>query len=200
MSVVGDRDESTRARLVRVAGALLEDEGRAAVTLRELGRRAGLSRSAPYRHFQGKEGLLAAVAADGLRSLHDELVSAKSSVSGSDPVAQLEAMGLAYLRFARLNPERYPLIFSRDVGDVDDLDLAEAVGAASELFVSTVAAGIEQGFLPAADPRQLAAAVLATAHGAADLAGAGHLQPDKWGTDPEGAVSLLLRALDRRGG
>jgi AcrR family transcriptional regulator len=50
-----------------VAGALLEDEGRGAVTLRELGRRAGLSRSAPYRHFDGKEDLLAAVAAEGLR-------------------------------------------------------------------------------------------------------------------------------------
>jgi AcrR family transcriptional regulator len=196
MAAVRDGDEGTRARLVRVAGALLEDEGRAAVTLRELGRRAGLSRSAPYRHFQGKEGLLAAVAADGLRSLHADLVSAKASAS--DPVGQLEAMGLAYVRFARRHPERYALIFSRWVGDIEDRDLTEAVDAASELFVGTVAEGVERGLLPVSDPRRLAAAVLAAAHGAADLAGAGHLEPAKWDTDAEGALGLLLRALDRR--
>jgi AcrR family transcriptional regulator len=195
---VATTDESTRARLVRVAGALLEDEGRAAVTLRELGRRAGLSRSAPYRHFDGKEGLLAAVAADGLRALHEQLLAAKESAPPDDPVAQLQAMGAAYIRFARANRERYPLIFSQDIRGVADADLAEAVDAASELFVRTVAAGIDQGSLPPADPRQLAGAVLAAAHGAAHLAGAGHLEQEKWGTDAEGAVGLLLRVLDRR--
>jgi AcrR family transcriptional regulator len=191
-------DDSTRARLVRAAVALLEQEGRAAVTLRELGRRAGLSRSAPYRHFGSKEGLLAAVAADGLWSLHDELLTAKASAPESDPMAQLEAMALAHVRFARENRQRYPLIFSRDIRGADDPDLERAADAASELFVGTVAAGIERGLLPAADPRRLAAAVLATAHGAAELSVAGHLEPDKWGTDADGAVGLLLRALDRR--
>lgn len=198
MTVASDGGEGTRARLVRVAAALLEDEGRAAVTLRELGRRAGLSRSAPYRHFEGKEGLLAAVAADGLRSLHRELASAKASAPDADPVAQLEAMGRAHVRFARLHPERYGLIFSGDFGGVDDADLADAVAEASELFVGTVAAGVARGLLPAGDPRQLAAAVLAAAHGAAALAAVGHLEPDKWGTDAEGAVGLLWRAMDRR--
>jgi AcrR family transcriptional regulator len=188
--------ESTRARLVRVAGDLLDQEGRGAVTLRELGRRAGLSRSAPYRHFEDKEGLLTAVAADALRALHADLVEAKASAS--DPLAQLEAMGRAYLRFAQRNPERYPLIFSR--GLRDDAELTEAVTAASELFVGTVAAAIEDGTLPAADPRELAATVLATAHGAADLAGAGHLEKDKWGTDAEGALALLIRAVGRTSG
>jgi AcrR family transcriptional regulator len=185
--------EGTRARLVREAGALLEDEGRAAVTLRELGRRAGLSRSAAYRHFEGKEGLLTAVAAQGLRVLGEQLVAARDAAP--DPASQLEAMGVSYLRFARENPELYALIFSRDIGGAGEAELSEAVAGASELFVATVAAGIEQGRLPAGDPSQLAAALLAATHGAADLAGAGHLEREKWGTDAEGAVRVLLRAL-----
>jgi len=92
---------------------------------------------------------------------HAELVEAKASAS--HPLAQLDAMGCAYLRFARHNPERYPLIFSRGLGD--DAELTDAVTAASELFVGAVAAAIEPGTLPADDPRELAATVLATAHG-----------------------------------
>jgi AcrR family transcriptional regulator len=187
--------EGTRARLVHEAGALLETDGRASVTLRELGRRAGLSRSAPYRHFDGKEGLLTAVAAQGLRSLGEQLAAARDSAP--DPVAQLEAMGVAYLRFARANPELYALIFSRDIGGgAGEAELSEAVAGASELFVATVAAGIEHGGLPAGDPSQLAAALLAAIHGAADLAGAGHLEREKWGTDAEGAIRVLLGALE----
>jgi AcrR family transcriptional regulator len=58
---------STRDRLVEAAAGLLDEGGVPAVTLREVGRRAGVSHNAPYKHFAGKEELLAAVAAAQLR-------------------------------------------------------------------------------------------------------------------------------------
>ena len=58
---------STRARLIEAAAALLEEGGPGAVTLREVGRRVGVSHNAPYKHFADKEDLLAAVAAAELR-------------------------------------------------------------------------------------------------------------------------------------
>ena len=42
---------------------LLDEGGVDHVTLREVGRRAGVSHNAPYKHFESKEALLAAIAA-----------------------------------------------------------------------------------------------------------------------------------------
>ena len=53
----------TRDTLVAVAAQLLDEGGPEAVTLREVGHRAGVSHNAPYKHFADKEALLAAVAA-----------------------------------------------------------------------------------------------------------------------------------------
>ena len=53
----------TRDALVAAAAQLLDEGGPEAVTLREVGHRAGVSHNAPYKHFADKEALLAAVAA-----------------------------------------------------------------------------------------------------------------------------------------
>ncbi|HEX6345255.1 TetR/AcrR family transcriptional regulator [Umezawaea sp.] len=55
---------TTRRALLDAAGALLDKGGTDAVTLREVGADAGVSRSAPYRHFADKESLLVAVATE----------------------------------------------------------------------------------------------------------------------------------------
>jgi AcrR family transcriptional regulator len=52
----------TRERLIEAAAELRDRGGPAAVTLREVGRIAGVSRSAPYRHFSDKGALLAVIA------------------------------------------------------------------------------------------------------------------------------------------
>ncbi|MDF3335868.1 helix-turn-helix domain containing protein [Mycolicibacterium septicum] len=54
-----------RRALLDDAAELLGAGGPAAVTLREVGAREGVSRGAPYRHFADKESLVAAVAAEG---------------------------------------------------------------------------------------------------------------------------------------
>ena len=56
--------------LVRSGMEILSEQGIDALTLRETARRAGVSHSAPYRHFRNKEGLLAAIAAEGFRIAH----------------------------------------------------------------------------------------------------------------------------------
>src|ERR1700677_3914321 len=71
---------STRDALVDAAVQLLDEGGPEAVTLREVGHRAGVSHNAPYKHFTGKEALLAAVAARELRRRPSPI-----SLSGSTP-------------------------------------------------------------------------------------------------------------------
>ena len=89
------------AVLLRAAGKILEKEGVEALGLRELARRAGVSHSAPYRHFAEREALLAALAAEGFAMLD----AAQRAAGG------LRAMGEAYVAFALEHPQRFRLMF-----------------------------------------------------------------------------------------
>src|SRR5690349_3579164 len=89
-----------RPALLKAAGRVLEKEGPAALSLRELARRAGVSHNAPYRHFADREALLAALAADGFRMLGEVL-----------GVASSRHRGEAYVRFALEHPQLFRLMF-----------------------------------------------------------------------------------------
>ena len=68
-----DSAAATRRALLDSAAELLDGGGPGAVTLREVGARAGVSRGAPYRHFADKESLLTAVAAEGWQRVGDHM-------------------------------------------------------------------------------------------------------------------------------
>ena len=65
-----------RRALLDEALATIGAEGVDGLTLREIGARLGVSRTALYRHFADKRALLAAVATEGFRTLRQQLVSA----------------------------------------------------------------------------------------------------------------------------
>jgi len=180
--------DSTRQRLIEAATRLLDEGGPAAVTLREVGRLAGVSHNAPYKHFAGKQDLLAAVAAR-------ELSRDGAGRDGAAPGAgALRPMMHAYVRWAVRHPARFKLTFGSWSGDLPEL--ARAATAARAGLVDAVAAGQAAGNLPEGDPERVAALVLAVAHGAADLAISGHLSRDGKGhASAEDLVDDLLRYL-----
>ncbi|MBR7837056.1 helix-turn-helix transcriptional regulator, partial [Actinospica durhamensis] len=66
-----------RAACLQAARDLLEEEdGSAGLSLRAVARRAGVSATAPYRHFADREALVSAVAAQGYRELAGFLAAA----------------------------------------------------------------------------------------------------------------------------
>ena len=79
------------------------------LTLREIGARVGVSRTALYRHFADKRALLSAVATEGFRTLRLQLAAAWDE-SGRGR-AGFETMGGAYVRFAVANPSHYRVMF-----------------------------------------------------------------------------------------
>src|SRR5918997_6603655 len=91
-----------RRALLDEALATIRDEGVEGLTLREIGARLGVSRTALYRHFADKRALLNAVATEGFRMLRQQLVAAWEE-GGRGPSAS-QAMGVAYVRFAVENP------------------------------------------------------------------------------------------------
>ena len=143
-----------RRGLLDEALATIRAHGIDGLTLREIGARLGVSRTALYRHFADKRALLAAVATEGFRMLREQLVTAWEQ-GGRSPAA-FEAMGVAYVRFAAANPAHYRVMFG---GFVDpnacDPELAtEAAGAFQALVDALVAlqrAAIVRGDDSAAD-------------------------------------------------
>src|SRR5437867_11394050 len=78
-----------REALVEAATALLDAEGPLGVTLRGAARRAGVSQTAPYRHFRDKGALLASVAEKGFRDL-DRTMKEAARAHPADPLRALE--------------------------------------------------------------------------------------------------------------
>src|ERR1700742_4470302 len=86
-----------RNGLLEAARAILEEESLAALTLRAVARKAGVSHAAPYRHFPNHEALLVELSLEGFRELRSEIVAAANAQGAeSDRIAKI---GAAYMRF-----------------------------------------------------------------------------------------------------
>jgi AcrR family transcriptional regulator len=92
-----------RPALIAAARDMLANDGPGAVSLREAARRVGVSATATYRHFQDKEHLLAAIAAEGFCEFAAGLEAAGAH--------EFSGMGDAYLQFALAHPGLFRLMF-----------------------------------------------------------------------------------------
>jgi AcrR family transcriptional regulator len=162
--------------LVETAVQTIGDEGVAALTLRSVGARVGVSRTALYRHFDDKAALLARVAEEGFRRLHAALTGAlaEAAASGTDP---LPAMSGAYVGFARANPSHYQTMFGGFLTDWSQYpDLVLHADAAFNVLVDSIRDEQQQGRILAADAVALAEICWSMSHGIATLGMAHHLE------------------------
>lgn len=179
---------ATRSSLLEAAGALLDLGGVEAVTLREVGARAGVSHSAAYRHFADKESLLTVLATNALSELGDVL---DDLAAGDDsPEEALRSALLSLVTMGRDRPHLYRLMFTPPGGD-----LTEAVRAAERtqgLFLDMVGrvTGPQQA-------RRYGALLLTSAHGMTGLDLTGHMDLDKWHTNAEELIDTLISVLPK---
>ncbi len=174
-----------RRALLDAALAMVEKEGPRGVSLRAVARFAGVSPAAPYRHFAGKEGLLAAVAEEGFRALKSKMQAARDETDGL-ALAEFRAIGYAYVRFAASNPSHFSVMFGPEISDKSEHpSLREAADKASQIIADAIAKcqrpGLEGGDT---DPHRLFISAWATFHGLATLIVDGQLS-DSVGSDAE---------------
>ncbi len=159
-----------RNALVRAAREIVAADGVAGLGLRKAARRAGASHAAPAHHFGDLDGLLAAVAVDGFGRLRAALERAAAGAEPGGTLAQLEALVLAYVRFASAEPGPYRAMFHPRLAERGArADVAAAADAALAPLVDAVEACQVAGELRPGDPRELALAAWAAAHGLATL-------------------------------
>ena len=161
--------------LVVAAAAIIAEEGADALTLRGVGQRLGVSRTALYRHFDSKAALLAAVALEGFLLLRRDLEAAirVAPTPDGDPLIRLAE---AYVGFGTKYPPHYCTMFGAPLQDRKQFPaLVEAGRAAFAVLVDAIAAGQAAGRLAGADPLQSAQAMWALVHGIVTLDAGGHL-------------------------
>lgn len=147
-----------RAALLTSAMEMLE-QGEP-FSLRAVARRAGVSATAPYRHFADREALESALAAQGLRDLKADLIAAGPLPTSASEVADL---AVAYVDFALRRPALFRLMFGHECDDTND----QRVQAAGELH--ELLGVVMSNVFPGKDAASLASAGWALAHGLAFL-------------------------------
>ncbi len=161
--------------LVDAAVRTIREEGVEALTLRGVGARLGVSRTALYRHFEDKAALLARVALDGFRRFHAALAGAVSTARANG-LSALEEMGVAYVAFALANESHYLTMFGRSFGDWTRYpELIKEGDAAFNVLVTTIIEEQQAGNVKPCDPLLMANALWASSHGQALLAINGQL-------------------------
>jgi AcrR family transcriptional regulator len=181
----GDLEQALVATALEIIGA----EGVEGLTLRRVGAKVGVSRSALYRHFDDKAALVARIAADGFRLLHETLVRVRANAApgASDT---LEVMAAAHVHFARANPSHYATMFGGFLGERRAYpDVAHQAGAAIGELVHVVQDAQRRGRLGPGDPVVIAEVMWALTFGIARLGTSNHL----------GARALPIEALAVQG-
>lgn len=201
MSAAGGRGAyhhgNLREAMIEASLGILEAEGLAGLGLRAAARAAGVSQSAPYHHFEGKEGLLAAVAARGFEMLKavEDRIAADPDL---DPEARVRELGVGYVRMARRFPELFKLMFGPSIVDRQSHAELETAYQAAYGVIEDAVRSLLVWRHGKADPAEVGLGVTsawATVHGLAILLIDGRLRPGEGAMpDEEELVRTVLRA------
>src|SRR4051794_6652918 len=162
-----------REALIRAALELIAKKGPAGFTFAEAARWAGVSPAAPYRHFRDRDELMASVAQRGFELFEAALARAWNE-GRPDPLTAFEAVGRAYLQFARSEPAYYSAMFEAACPLDSNPELRQAGDRAFAVLRSASERLIEK--LPAGSrppAMMMALHIWALSHGIASLFGRG---------------------------
>lgn len=155
--------------LIVAALEILREKSPNELSLREVAKRAGVSHTAPYRHFSDKSKLLEAIAKIGFERLTQSLKSVAATYA-NNAQKQLTEAGAAYVRLAVNDPEITQLMFG---GFLDSESCSEEIGESSEnafqALLDIIENGKQEGIYLDRDAMDLAMAAWSIVHGLAML-------------------------------
>lgn len=147
--VLSDDDVADfRQRLLEAARTRFAGEGAEGLSLRRLAGDLGVSPTTPYRYFQDKDEILAALRAQAFDRFAASLERAYDRSGAADALQRAQAVARAYIDFALGDPGAYRLMFDTAQGDEERYpDLARAGERAKRTMTRHVHAMIEEGIL-----------------------------------------------------
>ena len=180
-----------RRALLDEALRIIQAHGVDQLTLRTVGERLGVSRSALYRHFSDKQALIAAVGREGFRTFRVALQEAWERNGRGR--SGFEAMAVAYVQFAVTHPSHYRVMFGRFVEScAKDAQFTAEARAAFQVLVDSLVEQQQTGIVRRDDPVLLARFIWSVVHGIAMLT----IDGQNLGTDERGET-LNRYAIER---
>jgi AcrR family transcriptional regulator len=192
--VLSDTDVADfRERLCEAAERLFAERGPDAVTMRQLASELGVSPMTPYRYFEDKDDILAAVRANGYNRFAEALETARESAVGAR--ARGTAVGEAYVTFALEHPHSYKLMFDFNQPHVEKYpELVAAGQRAQKTMTGYIRDALAEGLM-SGDPEQIGLMNWAAIHGAVILELSGMLPPGGARKIYRGFDVALMRGL-----
>lgn len=199
--------------LIEAAQRFIAERGLGGFTLADAAKLVGVTPAALYRHFRGRDALVAEVAFRGFTQLSERLGRALQGEGTA--LERFTRMGEAYLDFAEQEPGFYAAMFSAKPTEGEGaacgplwgkgreraLSKDEAPsGTAFDFLVHALSHTFPDGFKEV-DARFIAIEVWALSHGIATLDAAGQLPkghglPDKYELLRAGVLALVHGALN----
>jgi AcrR family transcriptional regulator len=198
MAKQGYHHGNLREALIEAALRLIEAQGPQGFTLSEAAKEAGVTPAAVYRHFAGRDDLIAEIARQGYE-IFAALLDFAYDDGKPSPRSALEATGRAYLAFARKYPGHYMAMFESGVNLNATPELSHAARRAWGVLEK--AAGALSGHIPEGrrpPPTMVSAHIWAMSHGIVELFGRG--APGRASQFPadellEAGIGIYLRGL-----
>ncbi len=188
-----------REALIAAALDLIAEKGPGGFTFAEAARSAGVSPAAPYRHFRDRDALIVDVAQRGFAHFTEELARAWND-GRPDAMTAFEALGRAYLAFAKAEPAYYAAMFEAQLPPDASRELSQAGDQAFAVLrraAEALCAKLPRESRP--PPMMMALHVWALAHGIASLFGRGDAARRKLPMAPEelleAGVLIYLQGL-----
>ena len=198
--------------LIEAAQRFIAERGLGGFTLADAAKLVGVTPAALYRHFRGREALVAEVAFRGFDELAKRL--GKALQSDGTALERFTRMGEAYLAFAEQEPGFYAAMFSAKPLEGEGCgpwgkgektsDAPPRANSAFDYLVEALSKTFPEGF-QSVDARFIAIEVWALSHGIATLDAAGQLPkgpglPDKYELLRAGVLALVHGALKGKTG
>jgi len=181
--------------LIEAAQRFIAERGLGGFTLADAAKLVGVTPAALYRHFRGRDALVAEVAFRGFTQLAERL--GRALESDGTPLERFTRMGEVYLAFAEQEPGFYAAMFAPQSTDptTGECGNPPAQGSAFDFLVKALSDTFPEGFT-SVDVRFIAIEVWALSHGIATLSAAGQLPkgpglPDKYELLRAGVLALV---------
>jgi AcrR family transcriptional regulator len=161
---------NTRQQILEEAREVFLKQGLVGFSMRAVAERVGVSATALYRHFDGKDALVATMLGEAFATFGSYL---GRGLGGRKPLERFRKTGEAYFDFALDHPRDYQLMFLTNCAELGFRRISKEIEERSQPTFQFLVDRIEEcmaaGAMMKGDARQVALYVWSTVHGAASL-------------------------------
>lgn len=183
----------TKHVLLDIARSLIDANGIESLSTREVGKEAGLSHTAFYRHFENKEALLAAIVVEDFKMLGDKINILELTIS--DYRELLFQVSRTYYDFAMANADHYQLMFNTKWDEALYPEIKESAGYVFERISMFVSEAVSRKVTDSKIITERTAILYAFMHGLVGLHLVDHNQESKGLHDVETLIRHMLDAV-----